>query len=102
METGLIRLTVLGVGAMNSPRYAPAGPLVKYRKHRIMLDGGPGAEPCGQIDAWLVTDEYSALKRDIRALARALGVKPRVGRHACDGLPLAPLYTHRTRPTDTS
>jgi hypothetical protein len=59
----MVRLTLLGVGAMNSPRYAPAGLLVEHRRHRVMLDGGPGAEPRGKIDAWLVTDEQGELMR---------------------------------------
>jgi hypothetical protein len=54
-----LRLTLLGVGAMNSPRYAPAGLLVEYGDCRIMLDGGGAAEPKERIDAWLVNDERS-------------------------------------------
>jgi hypothetical protein len=42
-------MTLLGVGAMNSPRYAPAGLLVEYRTHRVMLDGGGAAEPAGRL-----------------------------------------------------
>jgi len=56
---------------MNSPRYAPAGLLVELGDHRIMLDGGPGAEPTGRLDAWLVTDERSELMQAIQVLARA-------------------------------
>jgi hypothetical protein len=53
---------------MKSPRYAPAGLLVEFGAHRVMLDGGPGAEPEGILNAWLVTDERGELMRDIRAL----------------------------------
>jgi hypothetical protein len=47
----VFRLTLLGVGAMNSPRFAPAGLLVEHEGSRVALDGGPGAEPEGPIDA---------------------------------------------------
>jgi hypothetical protein len=57
-----LRLTLLGVGAMNSPRYPPAGLLVRYRRCQVMVDGGPGAEPAGRLAAWLVTDEHSELR----------------------------------------
>jgi hypothetical protein len=32
---------------MNSPRYPPAGLLVRYQRRQVMLDGGLGAEPSG-------------------------------------------------------
>ena len=38
------RFTLLGVGAMNSPRYAPAGLLVEQGRVRVVIDGGPGAD----------------------------------------------------------
>jgi hypothetical protein len=76
--TAWLRLTLLGAGAMNSPRYPPAGLLVRYRRRRVMLDGGPGAEPAGRLAAWLVSDERSELRRDIRALAAARGLRPMV------------------------
>jgi Beta-lactamase superfamily domain len=69
-------LTLKGVGAMNSPRYAPAGLLVEHGDTRVMFDGGPGAEPKGAIHAWLVTDGHGELIRQIRGLARAKGVEP--------------------------
>jgi hypothetical protein len=66
-----MRLTLLGIGAMASPRYQPAGLLVEYRHRRIMLDGGAGAMPQEKLDAWLVTDEQSELIAEIRKLAQA-------------------------------
>jgi hypothetical protein len=69
--TPRLRLTLLGVGAMNSPRYPPAGLLVRYRRRQVMLDGGPGAEPAGPLAAWLVSDERSELRRELRALCAA-------------------------------
>ncbi len=36
-----MRLTTLGVGALNSPRYALAALLVARREVRAMIDGGP-------------------------------------------------------------
>jgi hypothetical protein len=49
--------TLLGIGAMASERYAPAGLLVERRGRAIMIDGGPGAEPDRPVEDWLVTDE---------------------------------------------
>jgi len=75
--TPRLQLTLLGVGAMNSPRFAPAGLLLRYGKLRIAFDGGPGAEPPGRLDAWLVTDEQAELRSALRHLAAERGVEPR-------------------------
>lgn len=72
-----MRLTTLGVGAQNSPRYSPAGLLVVHEGVRVMLDGGPGAEPGGHLDAWLVTDERAELIASIRRLASERGIEAR-------------------------
>jgi len=77
---------LLGVGAMNSPRYAPAGLLVEHRRRRVMLDGGPGAEPDGRLDAWLVTDERGELMGEIRRLARAKGIEPAAKTYSSGGI----------------
>jgi hypothetical protein len=69
-----MRLVTVGVGAQNSPRFAPAGLLVSHRGTRVMIDGGPGAEPPGRVDAWLVTDERAELIASIRRLAGARGI----------------------------
>jgi hypothetical protein len=69
-----MRLVTVGVGAQNSPRFAPAGLLVSHRGTRVMIDGGPGAEPPGPVDAWLVTDEQAELIASVRRLARARGI----------------------------
>ena len=74
--TAWLRLTLLGTGAMNSPRYPPAGLLVGYRRRRVMIDGGPGAEPAGPLAAWLVSDERSELRAELRVLAATHGVRP--------------------------
>lgn len=74
-----MRLVTLGVGAQNSPRFAPAGLLVAHRGVRVMLDGGPGAEPGGRLEAWLVTDERAELIGGIRREAAARGVEARAG-----------------------
>jgi hypothetical protein len=68
-----MRFTLLGVGAMNSPRYRPAGLLLACGRARVVFDGGPGAEPAGRLDAWLVTDERSELRAPLRRLARGRG-----------------------------
>jgi hypothetical protein len=80
------RLTLMGVGAMRSPRFAPAGLLVTHRHDRVMIDGGPGAEPRGRLDAWLVTDARAELIRDIRALAWRHRLEPEVDDFVRDGV----------------
>jgi hypothetical protein len=80
------RLTTLGVGAQNSPRYRPAGLLVACGAVRIMIDGGPGALPDGRLDAWLVTDERAELIAEIRRAAGAKGLRPYAGAFRKDGL----------------
>jgi len=47
---------------MNSPRFAPAGLLVRCGDAAVAIDGGPGAEPPEALDAWLVTDEHAELR----------------------------------------
>jgi hypothetical protein len=69
-----MRLVTVGVGAQNSPRFAPAGLFVSHHGTRVMIDGGPGAEPPGRVDAWLVTDERAELVASIRRLAGARGI----------------------------
>jgi hypothetical protein len=71
-------MTLLGIGAMASPRYRPAGLLVEYASARVMLDGGEGAAPAGRLDDWLVTDARGELIAAIRRLARPRGVEPGV------------------------
>src|SRR5215218_9382214 len=61
-----MRLVTLGVGAANSARYAPAGLLVARRGVRVMLDGGPGAEP-------------AELRSQLRRLAAERGLRPHAG-----------------------
>lgn len=39
------RLTLTGVGAMNSPRFRPAGLLIDYDGVRVMIDGEAEAAP---------------------------------------------------------
>jgi len=93
-------MTLLGVGAMNSPRYAPAGLLVECRTHRVMLDGGGAADPNGPLDAWLVTDERSEPIREIRGHARALGASAQVGSFTVIGLSIEPRpVVHTSHPT---
>jgi len=85
-----LRLTLLGTGAMNSPRYPPAGLLVRYRRRRVMIDGGPGAEPAGPLAAWLVSDERSELRAELRGLAATRGVQPAAAATAIAGLVIEP------------
>ncbi len=95
-----LRLWLLGVGAMNSPRYAPAGLLVTHGRSRVMIDGGSAAVPRGRLDAWLVTDEKAELAIAIRRLAMARGLVPRLVAWSAPGLRITPhpvVHTsHRT------
>ena len=96
----MLRLTLLGVGAMNSPRYAPAGLLVESERGRVMLDGGPGAEPIGAVNAWLITDERSELIGEIRRLANAKELHPEVRPFDGSALSVTPRpVRHTSHPT---
>jgi hypothetical protein len=91
--------TLLGIGAMNSPRYAPAGLLVEHGQLRIVIDGGPGAEPDGLVAAWLVTDERAELIRQLRRLAAGRGLVPAVRAYRGDGLAVTPYpVVHTSHP----
>lgn len=95
-----MRLITLGVGAQNSPRYAPAGLLVARAGWRVMIDGGPGAEPRGRLDAWLVTDEDAELIAGIRRLARRRHLVPRVAAFRRQGFSIVPRRViHTNHPT---
>ena len=95
-----LRLTLLGVGAMNSPRYAPAGLLLEYGDARVMFDGGPGAEPDAPLEAWLVTDARAELRAAIRRSGRARGVEPGVRTLVTDGVRVEPYpVVHTSHPT---
>jgi hypothetical protein len=95
-----MQLTLLGVGAMRSPRYAPAGLLLAGRGARIAFDGGPGAEPTGRVDAWLVTDERSELRAALRRLAKARGLEPAIASFTSHDLDVEPRpVTHTSHPT---
>lgn len=95
-----MRLVTLGVGAQNSPRYAPAGLLVAQRDVRVMIDGGPGAEPPADIAAWLVTDEKAELIASIRPLARARNLEARVDAFIEKGVSIEPQgVVHTNHPT---
>ncbi len=84
-----LRLLLLGVGAMASPRYAPAGLLISYGRHHVVLDGGDMAPP-GSMDAWLVTDAQCELIASIRRLARQRGLITGVARFEAPGLVIEP------------
>jgi hypothetical protein len=93
-------LTTLGVGAQNSPLFAPAGLLVVHGGARVMLDGGPGAAPAGSLDAWLVCDERAELRAELRRLAARQGLRPAVGEVSRGGLRLGPRpVAHTNHPT---
>ena len=86
----MLRMTLLGIGAMASPRYRPAGLLVEYGKARVMIDGGPRAAPAGRLDDWLVTDARAELMPGIRRLARRRGIEPGLRRFEWAKLSVTP------------
>src|SRR3954468_5488534 len=94
-------LTLLGIGAMASERYAPAGLLVERHGRAIMIDGGPGAEPDRPVEDWLVTDERAELIAMIRRMARErFSVRPRAGSVSLDDLRIdAEPVVHTSRAT---
>jgi hypothetical protein len=84
------RLTLTGVGAMNSPRFAPAGLLVEHDGARVMLDGGAENAPAGPLNAWLVTDARAELIGEIRRLGPDRDLQPAVARFDSPGLAVRP------------
>jgi hypothetical protein len=65
-----------------------------------MLDGGAGADPGPDLDAWLVSDEKAELMPQIRRRAEQLGICPTLGPFAADGVQLTPLpVEHTSHPT---
>jgi hypothetical protein len=85
---------------MNSPRYAPAGLLIEQGRSRVIIDGGSGSISGGRITAWLVTDERSELRREIRKLAQANGLEPEVAPYRSLGLIIEPRsVVHTSHPT---
>lgn len=98
-----LRLRLLGVGAMASPRYLPAGLLVPAPGGAVVIDGGPEVAPqlpAHGVSAWLVTDLQAELIAGIRRAARDLGIEPRVGDFSAGGLLIEPRpVTHTSHPT---
>lgn len=65
-----------------------------------MIDGGPGADPSGRLDAWLVTDERAELISAIRRLARRRGLFPGAVGFQRDDLIVQPRpVAHTNHPT---
>jgi hypothetical protein len=65
-----------------------------------MIDGGPGADPPGPLDAWLVTDERAELIAAIRKLAAKKGLVPYAGSFRRDGLSIeCRPVVHTSHPT---
>ena len=92
-----LRLTLLGVGTMSAPRYAPAGLLIRWGPVRVAIDGRPGAEPPGTLDAWLVTDEHAELRAALRRLAHKYGLAgPAITDYAAPGLRVRPYPVEHT------
>ncbi|MGW6498053.1 MBL fold metallo-hydrolase [Nonomuraea angiospora] len=96
----VVWLRLVGVGAMNSPRYRPAGLLAGWRGHRVLLDGGGDAAAGERLDGWLVCDERAELMPQIRRTARALGLAATVATFEAAGVEIVPLpVSHTSHPT---
>jgi hypothetical protein len=95
-----LRLRLLGVGAMDSPRYAPAGLLVVHPNGNMMLDGAQASKPEPPLRAWLVTDLRAELIAEIRRLAGVNGLEPGGQPYQADGLVITPHpVVHTSHPT---
>lgn len=81
---------------MNSPRFPPAGLLIRYRGSRVAIDGGPGAAPAERVHAWLLTDERAELRREIAHLAARHDIEPAVQAFAWQDLCVEPLPVAHT------
>jgi hypothetical protein len=65
-----------------------------------MIDGGAGSAPDNGLHAWLVCDERSELRGELRRLARAHGLEPRVCAFEARGLRITPRRVpHAKHPT---
>jgi Beta-lactamase superfamily domain len=94
------RMTLTGVGAMNSPRFAPAGLLIEHDGAHVLIDGGRDSGGDVDLDAWLVTDDRSELIREVRLAARARGLEAGVGQFSSPHLTVDPLpVTHTSHDT---
>jgi hypothetical protein len=91
-----VALTLLGIGAMNSPRYRPAGLLAEWGRNRVAFDGGATADPGPRLQAWLVCDRRAELMPAIRRRARELDVTPEVAGFAANGVDIRPLEVRHT------
>ncbi len=99
-RAAFITCRLLGIGAMNSPRFRPAGLLIEHAGARVMIDGGGGAEPTKRVDAWLVTDARAELMREIRIAARRWNLEPRIDAFRTSELWVLPkLVVHTSHPT---
>jgi hypothetical protein len=99
-----VRLRLLGVGAMASPRYEPAGLLVPAPAGAVLLDGGAESAAglaTGTVAAWLVTDLRSELIAQIRRAAGRFGLAPAQSEYVdAAGLVIEPHpVVHTSHPT---
>ena len=95
------RLTLTGVGALNSPRFAPAGLLIEYDGKHVMIDGGGDSVPTGlSLDAWLVTDDRAELMGQIRPSAKKRHLAAGIGSFSVQDLRIDPRpVIHTAHPT---
>ena len=100
MVSPMVGLRLLGVGAMNSPRFRPAGLLVRAGRHSVVIDGGDPRWVPPQVDAWLVCDERAELMPAIRRLAASRGARPGIGEVVLGHVAVTPRpVEHTSHPT---
>lgn len=91
------RYILLGVGAMNSPTFKPAGLIVDHPKGLIILDGLPPKMVVEKAKAWLLTDDKGELTPAQKKLAAdAGGPIPSVRQVEIDGLRITPHKVEHT------
>ncbi len=99
-ETRATRVELLGVGAMNSPRYRPAGLAVHAGGRCLLIDGGDPQGLPERVDAWLVCDDRAELIPRIRRLARGYALEPVVTAQIVGDIVVTPLpVRHTSHPT---
>ena len=92
-------------GALDKALDVGAGPAVQHDLVAAVADQQPGRRvaggvPAGRLSAWLVSDERSELRRELRVLSAARGLQPSVGAVSIADLVIEPRpVAHTSHPT---
>jgi len=92
-----LKLTLIGTGALDSPRKDECL-LVEYQGQRILIDAGPDIQPkdVGELTDILVCDPESDFMKDARRLGEKYGIEPGVKSISEDGLKITPFKVKHT------